>query len=79
MKDVMYYELLKPNKTVTAEYFQALSITMNRALNQKRPIITQRKRKVILLHDNARHVAKVLEHFFVTVEFIYCQKSRKKV
>jgi len=53
----LYYEM-KPNQTITAE----LSTTMNRALNQKRPIIAQRKRKVILLHDNARsYVMKVVK------------------
>ena len=52
MKGVVYYELLKSNQTVTERYQQQL-IDLNRALNKKRPIIAQRKRKVILLHDNA--------------------------
>jgi len=47
----VFYELLKLNQTITAEHYQQL-IDLNRALNQKRPIIAQRKRKVILLHDN---------------------------
>jgi len=48
MKGVIYYELLKPNQTITAECYQQL-IDLNCALNQKRPIIAQRKPKVILL------------------------------
>lgn len=61
MKGVVYYELLKPNQTVTAERYQQL-IDLNRALKQKRSIIAQRKRKVILLHGNARpHVAKAVK------------------
>jgi len=47
----VFYELLKLNQTITAERYQQL-IDLNRALNQKRPIIAQRKRKVILLHDS---------------------------
>jgi len=36
------YELLKPN---TAERYQQQLINLNRVLNQKRPIIAQRKGK----------------------------------
>jgi len=50
-EDVMYYELLKPNQTVTAKRYQQQLFNLNRVLNQKRPIITQRKRKIILLHN----------------------------
>jgi len=62
MKNVVYYKLLKPNQIVTAEYYQQQLIDLNHALNQKCPIIVQRKRKVILLHDNTRsHVAKIVK------------------
>jgi len=56
MKAVVYYELLKPNQIVTARRYQQL-IDLNRVLNQKRPIITQRKRK-ILLHENTHTLQK---------------------
>jgi len=75
----MYYELLKPNQTVTAEYFQQQLIDLNRALNQKRPIIAQRKCKVILLHDNARHVAKISEHFFDRGTHLLPEKWEKDI
>jgi len=55
MKAVVYYELLKPNQT--ARRYQQL-IDLNRVLNQKRPIITQRKRKMVLLHENTHMLQK---------------------
>jgi len=60
MKGVVYYALLKSNQTVAKRYQQL--IELNRALKQKCLIIAQRKRKMILLHDNARsHIAKVIK------------------
>jgi len=64
MKGVVYYELQKPNQTVTVEHYQQQLIDFNHALNQKRPIIAQRKRKMILLHDNVWHVAKVVKNTY---------------
>lgn len=62
MKGVVYYELLKPNQTVTAEHYQHQLIELSHALNQKRPRIAYKKQKVILLHDNARpHIAKAVK------------------
>jgi len=55
-----YCELLKPNQTIIAERYQQQLIDLNRALNQECPIIVQRKRKVISLHDNARPHAKIM-------------------
>jgi len=52
-ESVVYYELFKLNQIITAEQYQQQLIDLNRALNQKRLITTQRKCKVILLHDNA--------------------------
>jgi len=51
MKGVMYYELLKPSQIITAERYQQQLINLNHILNQKYPIIAQRKYKVILSHD----------------------------
>jgi len=47
----VYYE--PPNRTITVEYHQQQLINLNRVLNQKHSIIEKRKRKVILLHENA--------------------------
>jgi len=45
-KVVYYYELLKQNQIITAERYQ------QQLIDQKHPIIAQRKHKVILLHNN---------------------------
>jgi len=44
---------------------------LNRVLNQKRPIaLKKKKRKMILLHDNARpHVAKVIKDMLSTLQW----------
>jgi len=69
MKDVVYYELLKSNQTIAKCYQQQL-IELNRALNQKRLIIVQKKPKVIVLHDNARsHVAKVIKDMLSALQW----------
>jgi len=52
--DVVYYELLKPNETITLNRKQLMRLS--RALKEKRA--HSRHDKIILLHDNARpHVA----------------------
>ena len=57
--NVIYYELLKPNKTITGEWYRTQLMRFSRALREKRPQYEQRHGKVILEHDNARpHVAK---------------------
>ena len=54
---VVYYELLKPNETITALYRTQL-MRLSRALKEKRARYYSRHDKIILLHDNARpHVA----------------------
>ena len=57
--DVIYYELLKPNETITRERYRTQSMRLSQALHEKRPQYQQRQEKVILQHDNPRpHVAK---------------------
>lgn len=61
-KGVVYYELLKPNETIDGNRYRRQLHHMNQALIEKRPIIANKPRKVILLHDNARpHVAKTVK------------------
>ena len=57
--DLIYYELLKPNGTITGELYWTQLMRLSRALREKRPQYEQRHEKVILQHDNARpHAAK---------------------
>ena len=59
---VVYYELLQPNETITAEHYQQQLMQLSRALKFKRPQYAKRYDKVIFQHDNARpHVAKVVK------------------
>jgi [histone H3]-lysine36 N-dimethyltransferase SETMAR len=59
---VLYYELLQPSETVTADRYQQQLIQLRNQLEIKRPEWADRHDKVILLHDNARpHVAKSIK------------------
>ena len=58
---ILYYELLQPGETVTANRYVQQLINVNNELNVKRPEWTNRHERVILLHDNARpHVSKLV-------------------
>lgn len=60
MKGIIYYELLESHQTVTAERYRQQLQRVAEALQQKRPIGGRKRRKVLLLHDNARpHVATI--------------------
>jgi len=52
-KGVIYYELLKPGETVTAERYQQQLLNLSEALREKRAENEERRSKVRLLHDNA--------------------------
>ena len=59
LKGIIYYEILKHKQTVNADLYSLQLLRLSQALAIKRPYQGKGKRKVILLHDNARpHVAK---------------------
>ena len=67
---VIYYELLKPNETITGEQYRLQLIRLSRALREKRPQYAERHEKVILQHDNARpHVAKPVKTYLQTLKW----------
>jgi histone-lysine N-methyltransferase SETMAR len=61
-KGVIYWELLEPKQTVTANLYSQQLVRLSQVLERKRPYNGKGNRKVILLHDNARpHVAKTTQ------------------
>jgi len=59
---VIYYELLKPGKTVNTERYRQQMINLNQVLYEKRPEYQKKQHKVILLHDNApSHTTKLVK------------------
>lgn len=61
-KGVLYYELLKPNETVTGDRYANQLMHLSREIDTKREWKGKGRRKVTLLHDNARpHVASVTQ------------------
>jgi len=68
-KDLVYYELLKSDDSITSDRYRLQLIHLSRALREKRPEYEQRHDKIILLHDNARpHVAKVVKKYLETLK-----------
>ena len=64
---VIYYELLKPNETITGKRYRTQLMRLSRALREKRPQYKQRHEKVILQHDNTRpHIAKPVKTYLET-------------
>jgi len=61
-KGVVYYELLKPNETVTADRYRTQLIKMEHALKNKRPRIASKREKVVFHDDNAKpHRAEIVK------------------
>jgi len=69
-KGVLYYELLssQPGETITTVCYQQ---QLSDELEEKKPFTGQRRRKVILFHDNARpHVEKAIQnHIFALLSW----------
>ena len=57
---VVYYELLKPNETITGTLYRTQLMRLSRALKEKRAKTHYYSRhdKIIVLHDNARHILR---------------------
>lgn len=67
---VVYYELLKPNETVTGQLYRTQLMRLSQALKEKRPQYQERHDKVILQHDNARpHVAAPVKTYLQTLKW----------
>ena len=66
--DVVYYELLKPNETITGALYRTQLMRLSRVHEEKRTQYYYRHDKVILLHDNARpHVAAPVKTYLNTL------------
>ena len=67
---LVYYELLKPNETITGALYRTQLMRLSRALKEKRAHYYARHDKVILLHDNARpHVAAPVKTYLETLNW----------
>ena len=67
---VVYYELLKPNETISGDVYRRQLMRLSRALREKRPQYADRHDKVILQHDNARpHVAAPVKTYLETLKW----------
>ena len=67
---VVYYELLKPNETITGDRYRTQLMRLSQALKDKRLQYNERHDKVILQHYNARpHVAKVVNTYLETLKW----------
>jgi len=65
---VIYYELLKPDKTVNARRYHQQLIKLHCALREKRPHYRKRHDKLIFLHDNApSHTSTIIQNYLETL------------
>ena len=67
-KGVLYYELLKPGKTINGEHYRTQLIRLKRAIAEKRTKYATRHEAIIFHYDNAR------PHFAIPVKN-YLQNS----
>ena len=83
--DVIYYELLKPNETITGEQYRTQLMRLSRALREKRPQYEQRYGKMIraiperwakfVTNDKQYFEWFVCNHFF-TIKLHFHKKNR---
>ena len=67
---VVYYELLKPNETITGALYRTQLRRLSRVHEEKRAHYYSRHSKVILVHDNARpHVAAPVKTYLETINW----------
>jgi len=67
---VVYYELLKPNETITGALYRTQLMRLSRVLKKKRAHYYSRHDKIILLHDNARpHVVAPVKIYVETLKW----------
>jgi len=65
-RGILYYELLQPGETVTANRYQHQLAQLRHEITVKRPEWAGRHEKVILLHDNAGpHVAQTVKNTLI--------------
>ena len=68
--DVVYYELLKSNETITGVLYRTQLMRLSRALKEKCAHYYSRHDKIILLHDNVRpHVAAPIKTYLETLKW----------
>ena len=66
---MVYHELLKPGKKITAIRYKQQLMKLNQALKKKRPEYAKHRDKLMLLHDNALpHVAEPIKNIYTRYE-----------
>ena len=61
-ESVIFYEVLKPSETITADRYRKQMFKLDRAVKDKRPQYDRRHDNVTLQHDNfMAHVAKTVQ------------------
>ena len=56
---MLYYELLKPDRTINGERYRTQLIRLMRAIAEKRPEYATRHEAIIFHHDNARPLVAI--------------------
>ncbi|EFN64341.1 Histone-lysine N-methyltransferase SETMAR, partial [Camponotus floridanus] len=68
--NVVYYELPRRNKSIMRDRYQLQLNRLNVTFMEKRSAVASNRRKVILLHDNARpHVANSVKETLMQFEW----------
>jgi len=70
IRSVIYYELLKPGKTINAHRYHQQLIKLHRALREKRPHYRKRHDKLIFLRDNTPlHMSTMVQNYLETLNW----------